>query len=196
VYSKRSLPANVACEWVPFPFKRVSERIIIAYALPSRFIDTNRGPLGLAQLGRSKRGKKMSLFDQLSKQVLNSLSGSGGQNSDSLVNGVLKMLLDKEGQLGGLSALAQSFQEKGLGDLVSSWIGTGENLPISAAQISQGFGQEQLKQFAESAGLPTESASSKLAEILPMIVDKLTPDGKIPESGLLAQGLNFLKASL
>ncbi len=138
----------------------------------------------------------MSLFDQLSKQVLNSLSGSGGQNSDSMVNGVLKMLLDKEGQSGGLSALAQSFQEKGLGDLVSSWIGTGENLPISAAQISQGFGQEQLKQFAESAGLPTESASSKLAEILPMIVDKLTPDGKIPESGLLAQGLNFLKASL
>jgi uncharacterized protein YidB (DUF937 family) len=138
----------------------------------------------------------MSLFDQLSKQVLSSLAGSGGQSTDSLVSGVLKMLLDKEGQSDGLGALLQSFQQKGLGDLVSSWIGTGENFPISAEQIGQGFGQEQLKQFAESTGLSTETASSRLAEILPMIVDKLTPDGKIPESGLLAQGLNFLKARL
>jgi uncharacterized protein YidB (DUF937 family) len=125
-----------------------------------------------------------------------SLSWLGGASSDSLVNGVVKMLVGGGSPSNGLAALVQSFQQKGLGDLVSSWIGTGENRPISAEQINQGLGQEQLKQLAETTGLSTEATSSKLAEILPGIVDKLTPDGKIPESGLLEQGSNLFKGLL
>lgn len=134
------------------------------------------------------------MFDQLSKQVVNSLAGSGGESS-SLANGVLKMLVGG-GQSSGLAGLVQSFQQQGLGSLVSSWIGTGENLPITAEQVTQGVGQVQIQQLAETTGLSNETVSSKLAELLPGIVDKLTPNGKIPESGLLGQGLNLLKGSL
>ncbi len=105
-------------------------------------------------------------------------------------------MLGSGSQLGGLSGLVQAFQQKGLGDIVSSWISTGENLSVSAEQIQNGLGTGLLQQFANTAGLSPETASSKLAEILPGIVDKLTPDGKIPESGLLEQGLNFLKAQV
>lgn len=134
------------------------------------------------------------MFDQLSKQVVNSLAGSGDESS-SLANGVLKMLVGG-GQSSGLAGLVQSFQQQGLGSLVSSWIGTGENLPITGEQVTQGVGQVQIQQLAETTGLSNETVSSKLAELLPGIVDKLTPDGKIPESGLLGQGLNLLKGSL
>lgn len=81
--------------------------------------------------------------------------------------------------------------------MVSSWIGTGENLPISAEQIQSGLGSGLIQQFANAAGLDPHVASSKLAEILPGIVDKLTPDGKLPESGgLLEQGMNFFKSHM
>jgi len=80
-------------------------------------------------------------------------------------------------QQGGLSGLAQTFQQKGLGDLVSSWIGTGQNLPISADQIQQVLGNEQIQAFAQKMGISTSEAGSNLAEFLPGVVDKLTPDG-------------------
>lgn len=135
----------------------------------------------------------MGLFDQLSTQVTGPLTGSGGESS-SMVNAVLQML--GTGQSGGLAGLVQSFQQKGLGSVVSSWVGTGENLPISAEQIQDGLGAEKIQQFASTAGVSPEIASSKLAEFLPGIVDKLTPGGKLPEGGLLEQGLSFLKSKV
>jgi uncharacterized protein YidB (DUF937 family) len=146
----------------------------------------------------------MSLFDQLSG-VLGGLSEKGNESS-ALVNGLIH-LLGSGSQGNGLAGLVQGFQQNGLGDVVSSWIGTGENLPVSSEQVQAGLGG-QLHQFASTAGLSTEAASSQLAQILPLIIDKLTPNGQLPEgdvqSSLLAegslsslrQGLNFLKAKI
>ena len=75
---------------------------------------------------------------------------------------------------------------------MTSWVGTGQNLPISAEQIQNVLGSERVKQFAAKAGISPEVASSKLAELLPAVVDRLTPDGKAPEGGdFLQQVLSF-----
>lgn len=135
----------------------------------------------------------MGLMDQLQNTGLGSLlGGSGNQNSNSLLPVLLQML---QNHPGGLSALVQGFQNKGLGDIVSSWISTGQNLPISADQITQALGHDQVSQMAASAGMTPADASSSLASLLPALVDKLTPNGQIPhESSLLEQGMSMLNS--
>jgi uncharacterized protein YidB (DUF937 family) len=135
----------------------------------------------------------MSLFEQVAGKLGGALSGTGGQES-ALVGGLLGML--GTGGPGGLSGLVHAFQAKGLGDIVASWVGTGANLPISAAQIQQAFGSAGIQQLAEKAGLSPEATSSKLAEILPATVDSLTPEGKVPEAGALEQALGLLRGRL
>ncbi len=135
----------------------------------------------------------MGLFDELAGKMLGALGGTEGEQS-GLLKGVTELLDNKE--TGGLAGLVQSFKEQGLGDIVSSWIGTGDNLPISADQLQQGLGLDRLQQLADNAGLSLEDVKSRLTELLPGVIDKLTPEGMIPERGLLEKGLNFLKERL
>jgi uncharacterized protein YidB (DUF937 family) len=134
----------------------------------------------------------MGLLDQLG-QAAGGLFG--GANADPLLQAVLG-LLDKNSQLGGLEGLVQSFQRNGLQEVINSWVGTGQNLPISADQVKQGLGSDFVGQLASKAGLSPETAGNQLADLLPGLIDQLTPDGKVPDSGLLAQGLNLLKGKL
>ena len=94
---------------------------------------------------------------------------------------------------GGLENLVSAFRDKGLGDAVASWIGTGQNLPISSEQLQSVLGNEQVEAIAQKLGLSTSDVAQKLATLLPQVIDKLTPDGQLPESNLLAQGLALLK---
>jgi uncharacterized protein YidB (DUF937 family) len=127
------------------------------------------------------------LEDMAGKELGSMLSGS----SNPLAAAVMQMITN---QPGGLSGLVQQFHDKGLGGLVSSWVSTGQNLPISADQIQHVLGNEQVKELAAKAGIPTDMAASNLAQLLPMLVDKLTPNGQIPEtSSLLESGLSMLK---
>ncbi|OQS34394.1 hypothetical protein B0T39_19630 [Chromobacterium haemolyticum] len=98
-----------------------------------------------------------------------------------------------EGGAGGaLQALLQ--QQGGLGELVSSWVGQGGNLPVSAEQIQQVLGSEQLSGLAEKFGLEQGQLSQLVAEHLPGLVDKLTPNGQLPQGeDLLSQGTDLLK---
>lgn len=80
--------------------------------------------------------------------------------------------------------------------MVSSWVSRGKNLPISPEQIQQGLGDDLLKQLAAQAGLSSEAASGQLADLLPGLIDKLTPDGKMPDAKLIEQGLNLLRGKL
>ena len=84
------------------------------------------------------------------------------------------------------------FSDGGLDDLMSSWVGQGENLPISPEQIMQILGSGQIGQVAQQLGVSSEEASSGIAEMLPQVVDKLTPEGSIPSDDLLQQGLGLL----
>jgi uncharacterized protein YidB (DUF937 family) len=77
---------------------------------------------------------------------------------------------------------------------VSSWIGTGQNQSISASQIQSVLGSDVVKQLAAKIGVSPDAMSAKLAEVLPGAIDKLTPDGKLPEGGLLAAALTALRA--
>jgi len=126
-------------------------------------------------------------------KVKEAVGGGGGEHS-ALVNEVLG-LLSGGGAGTGLQGLIQSFKDKGLGDIMSSWIGTGQNLPISGDQLKTGLGADLIGQLASKVGVSPDVATSKLAEILPGLIDKLTPEGKVPESGLLQEGLNFLRSN-
>jgi uncharacterized protein YidB (DUF937 family) len=81
---------------------------------------------------------------------------------------------------GGISGILAKFQEKGLGPIVQSWISTGANAPIEPEQIGQAAGPDLIDELAAKAGISSEELRQKLAEILPQVIDKLTPDGKLP----------------
>jgi len=108
-----------------------------------------------------------------------------------LMHDVLDML---SGQ--GLANLVQTMKEKGFTQIVASWVGTGENLPISAAQIQSALGNEKIAQLAQKVGLSQEEAATHLSTILPQVVDKLTPNGKVEGGGIIQQGIAFLKSKL
>jgi uncharacterized protein YidB (DUF937 family) len=97
---------------------------------------------------------------------------------------VLGGLLANNSELGGLSGLVDKFKQNGMGDIVGSWIGTGQNLPISADQIASAFGSGTLGNIASQLGLDPAQVSGQLAQMLPGIIDKLTPNGALPEGGL------------
>ena len=77
---------------------------------------------------------------------------------------------------------------------MSSWIGTGQNQSISASQVQSVLGSDAVKQLAARMGISPDAVSAKLAEVLPGAIDKLTPNGKLPEGGLLADALSALRA--
>jgi len=114
------------------------------------------------------------------------------EGESGLLSGVMHALGSGEG--GGLKGLVQSFESQGLGHIVSSWISTGPNKPISPDQVEQGLGSERLSQIAEHSGKSVDEVKAGLAAILPGLIDKLTPNGKLPEGGLLEKGLSFLKS--
>ena len=94
---------------------------------------------------------------------------------------------------GGLENLVSAFRDKGLGDVVASWIGTGQNLPISSEQLQSVLGSEQVQAIAQKLGLSTSDVAQKLATLLPQVIDKLTPNGQLPENSLMEEGLMLLK---
>ncbi len=123
----------------------------------------------------------MGLMDQVGQAVGGMMGGQSGQNP---LLQALTSLLGQNSSIGGLAGLVQGFQNKGLGDLVNSWVSTGQNLPATPSQIEQGLGGDLLNQLAGKAGLSSGAASSQLAGLLPDLVDKLTPKGKIEAGGL------------
>ena len=107
--------------------------------------------------------------------------GAGGQAA--LLQMVLSLLADN-GQGGGLAGLMQKFQAAGLGEQMDSWVGTGQNLPVSPEQLGSVFGADQMSQMAERMGLSTGDLGSQLSQMLPQAVDHFTPGGQMPEGGL------------
>lgn len=85
---------------------------------------------------------------------------------------------------GGLGALIETFTRNGLGEQAQSWIGTGQNLPISADQLQQVLGGDLLSDIARQLGTSPQEASSGLADLLPQLIDQLTPQGRLPDTGI------------
>lgn len=142
----------------------------------------------------------MGLLDSILGSVL---GGGSGQSQNSgqaaLINAVLQMLANRGGSgaglggagggggmggLGGLGGLIGALTQGGLGNAANSWVGTGQNMPVSAEELqsalNSGGGGGLLGQLAQQAGMSTGDAANGLSQILPDLVDKLTPDGQIP----------------
>ena len=130
----------------------------------------------------------MSLLDQ----VVGAMAGSQSGEQGNMLQTVMQLLNNP--QTGGLSGLVQSLQQGGLGDVVNSWISNGQNQPVSADQIQSALGGSSLQGMAEKMGMSTEQASGSLAELLPQLINQMTPNGQLPEGGnMLAQGMDLLK---
>ncbi len=108
---------------------------------------------------------------------------------------MIQMALQMLQQNGGIEGLLAKFQQAGMGQQAQSWIGTGQNMPISADALSQIFGHGQLSQIAQQMGITPDEAAGGLSQALPHVVDQMTPGGEIPEGhdDLVAQALAILQ---
>ncbi len=131
----------------------------------------------------------MGLLDSLASQVL-----GGGNTQNTLMTAVMGLVGNQ--QSGGIGGLVEQFSKKGLGDIINSWVGTGANLPITPEQVQQGLGNHAMTQLASQAGISTDEVASHLSQLLPQLVDKLTPNGTIPQGDIMSQGMNLLKGFL
>lgn len=134
----------------------------------------------------------MNILDTLTNALggqSQDLGGSGG-----LARIALEML--QNNQHGGLGGLLDQFTKAGLGEQVGSWISTGKNLPISAEDLTRVLGSGQLQDLAARAGISHDAISGQLASILPQLVDKLTPHGRMPDGDMLGQAFEMLKGKL
>jgi uncharacterized protein YidB (DUF937 family) len=123
----------------------------------------------------------MGLMDQLGQAVGGAM---GGQSAQNPLLQALTSLLGQNSSVGGLAGIVQSFQKNGLGDIVNSWVSTGKNLPITPEQVKQGLGSDFLSQLAGKAGVSPDAASTQLSRLLPSVIDKVTPNGKIESGGI------------
>ena len=132
----------------------------------------------------------MELLD-LVKGFAQRFLGGGKGTENPLLDIALNLLTNP--QTGGLNGMVETFKNKGLGDIMSSWVSTGQNLPISPGQILQALGGDQVQQFAGQLGASKEDVSRNLASLLPGLIDKLTPNGKLPDQASLEQKLKTLR---
>ena len=135
----------------------------------------------------------MGLMDM----VAGALGGAGGNGGGNPLLDIVMQMLSNSGQGGGMAGLVKAFQDNGLGDHMASWIGTGQNLPISPEQIKNVLGSGQLGQIASQLGMSEHQAAGGLADLLPQVIDKLSPGGQMPQSDdLMAQGMALLQGKL
>jgi uncharacterized protein YidB (DUF937 family) len=129
----------------------------------------------------------MGLLDGL----LGGMMGGGAQPGQSPLVGMALQLIQ---QNGGLPGIISKFQSGGLANHVGSWVGTGANMPITGSQLQEVLGSGTIGQIAQQLGLSHGDASSGLAQVLPQIIDKLTPNGQLPadHADALKQALSAL----
>ncbi|MEO8057797.1 MAG: YidB family protein [Burkholderiales bacterium] len=140
----------------------------------------------------------MGLLDSMIGGLAGGMGGQGrGGTQGALLNAVIAMLANRQGQGGaggGLGDLIGKFTQGGLGDVIGSWVGHGQNAPISGGQLSDVLGSDMISDLAAQLGLSHEEAAGQLSQVLPQVVDRLTPQGHAPAGGL--GGMDDLLAQL
>lgn len=129
--------------------------------------------------------------------MLDKMTGSFGEqlkSGNGKEGSILSSAMDLFSGAGGLHGLINSFQQKGLGDIVSSWVSRGENRSITPQQVKEGIGSDRVSQVAAKAGVSEDEAAQTLSRHLPDFIDKMTPEGNVPEGGWMEKGKELLKA--
>jgi uncharacterized protein YidB (DUF937 family) len=130
----------------------------------------------------------MGLLDSVLGAALGGGQGGAGGGNAALLNMVVGMLAGGQGGgqaggaggLGGLGGLLEKFQQSGLGDVAGSWVSTGENQPIAPDQLGQVLGGDTISSMASQLGMNQGDLLGQLSQMLPQVVDKLTPNGQVP----------------
>lgn len=128
----------------------------------------------------------MGLLDNL----LGSVLGSGTQGQSPLAVAALQLIQ----QQGGLPGIISKFENGGMAAQAGSWVGAGANLPITGGQLQEILGSGTIGQIAQQLGLSHGDASAGLAQMLPQLIDHLTPNGQVPadHGEMLKQALSML----
>ena len=132
----------------------------------------------------------MGLFDNIAGKVIGKLGADDSQGA--MLQAALKLFNEH----GGLNGILEKFRTNGFAAEADSWVGTGPNLPLTSAQVVQALGQPMLDDIAAKVGLPGNEVGSKLAEYLPRVIDKLTPDGTVPrnQAAVMLQAMSLFRA--
>lgn len=96
---------------------------------------------------------------------------------------LMELLSGKGGGAGGLAGLVGQLNQAGLGDIVQSWIGRGQNMPVSGGQLESALGSDVLGQLGGQLGMNSGQLGDLLAQALPGLIDRMTPDGQLPQGG-------------
>ena len=123
-----------------------------------------------------------------------SMAGAAGQPGQHAT--ALSAIMDyvNSPQVGGISGLEKQFQQGGLGHVIGSWISTGQNLPISADQLQNVLHSGALQAAAQKAGMSPDQLTAAMSSLLPHLVDKLSPNGQLPDNNALHQILKSFTA--
>ncbi len=116
-------------------------------------------------------------------------SALGNSDKSNLLSIVMSVIGE---QSGGLSGLVSKFAANGVGDLIESWVGKGDNKSISPNQVIDILGADKISEIASKLGSDNDSVVSQLTEVLPQAIDKLTPEGKIPDGDILGKAGDLL----
>lgn len=134
----------------------------------------------------------MGLLDSVLGQVLGGgqqaappggMGSLGGADLGGLA-GALGGLLANNGEHGGLGGLVSKFEQAGMGDVINSWIGKGQNLPVSGGQLQDALGSDVVAGIAQKLGINASTLLPLMATLLPTLIDHLTPHGQVPAEGL------------
>lgn len=128
-------------------------------------------------------------------RLLSTLSGSLGSGQSAGAGGLLAAAMALVQQQGGISGLVAKLEQSGLGQHANSWVGSGPNMPVSGDQLNQALGSGALSQVAAKLGVSPAQAGATMAQILPVLINHLTPNGQVPadQHSLLADGLKMLQ---
>jgi uncharacterized protein YidB (DUF937 family) len=135
----------------------------------------------------------MGLLDSIVGQVAGAL-GNGGAGQGDVHPGLVDVVSSMMTQGGGLQGLVNQFGQQGMGNVVSSWVGTGQNLPITPDQLQSVLGEPHIAAVAAKLGLSPQDAATQLASLLPQVINAVTPNGAVPQGNVLAEALNAFTA--
>ena len=142
----------------------------------------------MQQGGQSGGDVSKSLMDALNSMLTDSGQGAQGSQSPTSAQAAGRQQetaqqAQQEGDyVGGIAAIVEKLQKAGCGDAVKSWIGKGENAPIGPEPIKKALGSGTVKDLANQSGLPENELLTQLSKMLPGLIDRLTPNGRLPQS--------------
>ena len=151
--------------------------------------------MSAGQLGEGKTGGRLG--DVLGQVLGGGQGGSGhGGGLGDIIGSVLGRDSGTESGAGALGGLLEQMQRAGFGEHARSWVGSGQNMPISPDAVGQIFGEGGLQEIARRAGLTPKQTSEGLSQLLPEVVDRVTPEGDVPAFDQLVQSVENLQRRL